>query len=66
MAENHEQSSEDIEHVESTRPQPWPGIPGRSHQHEPELETGTRRADQAGVTEQQRKLEDEVEGASRK
>lgn len=66
MAENREKSAERIDHVESTRPEPWPGIPGRSEEHETELETGTRRADQADVTEQQRKLEDEVHGSPRK
>lgn len=62
---NPQRSAEKIRHVESTHPHPWPGIPGRSHGHEPELETGTRRAEQADVTEQQRKLEDEVEGSGR-
>ncbi|XXF75813.1 hypothetical protein P2318_22495 [Myxococcaceae bacterium GXIMD 01537] len=52
---------EHIEHVEATRPEPWPGIRGRSHEHEEELPTGTRRDDQAAVTEAQRKLEAEGE-----
>ncbi|QAT86659.1 hypothetical protein EJ065_5123 [Corallococcus coralloides] len=53
--------NEDVKHVEATRPEPWPGIQGRSREHEEELETGTRRAEQADVTEAQRKLEKDVE-----
>jgi hypothetical protein len=52
--------AEHIEHVEATHPDPWPGIKGRSEEHETELPTGTRRAEQAGVTEAQRKLEHEM------
>lgn len=53
--------AERIEHVEATRPEPWPGIQGRSHEHEEELPTGTKREEQASVTDAQRKLEDEVD-----
>ena len=53
--------AEHIEHVQATRPEPWPGIKGRSHEHEEELPTGTKREEQATVTQAQRKLEDEVE-----
>jgi len=53
--------TEDIKHVEATRPEPWPGIKGRSEDKEEELPTGTRRADQADVTDAQRKLEHDVE-----
>ncbi|NVJ08648.1 hypothetical protein HUW63_25860 [Myxococcus sp. AM001] len=54
--------AERIEHVEGTRPQPWPGIRGRSDDEENELPTGTSRERQAGVTETQRKLEQEAHG----
>lgn len=56
-------NSEDVEpvkHVEATRPEPWPGIKGRSREHEEDLPTGTKREEQASVTNAQRKLEDEV------
>lgn len=53
--------AEHIEHVQATRPEPWPGIKGRSHEHEEELPTGTQRDEQASVTDAQRKLEDEVD-----
>ncbi|HET9451351.1 MAG TPA: hypothetical protein VFO83_10735, partial [Aggregicoccus sp.] len=52
--------AEKIEHVEATRPEPWPGIPGRSEEHESEPEreaeageSGGRRSDS---TEAQRQL----------
>jgi hypothetical protein len=66
MAENDKKTgqegyAEHIEHVQATRPDPWPGIKGRSHEHEEDLPTGTPREEQASVTEAQRKLEDEVE-----
>ena len=51
---------EHIEHAQATRPEPWPGIQGRSKEHEEELPTGTPREAQAGVTEAQRKLEREM------
>ena len=57
--------TEDIQHVEATRPEPWPGIKGRSEDKEEELPTGTRRAEQADVTEAQRKLEHDVEDAQK-
>jgi hypothetical protein len=53
--------AEHIEHVQATRPEPWPGITGRSQEHEEDLPTGTPREQQASVTDAQRKLEDEVE-----
>lgn len=53
--------AEHIEHVQATRPDPWPGIQGRSHEHEEDLPTGTPREEQAKVTGAQRKLEDEVQ-----
>lgn len=52
--------AENIEHVQATHPEPWPGIKGRSEEQETELPTGTRREEQAGVTEAQRKLEHEM------
>jgi hypothetical protein len=53
--------TEDIQHVEATRPEPWPGIKGRAEDQESELPTGTRRAEQADVTDAQRQLEKDVE-----
>ncbi len=53
--------AEHIEHVQATRPDPWPGIQGRSQEHEEELPTGTKREEQASVTEAQRRLEQEME-----
>lgn len=58
--------AEHIEHVQATHPEPWPGIKGRSEEHEEELPTGTRREEQAGVTEAQRKLEHEMHGETEK
>ena len=49
--------AEHIEHVEATRPDPWPGIRGRSKDEESELPTGTSREEQASVTNAQRQLE---------
>ncbi|MBN9684017.1 MULTISPECIES: hypothetical protein [unclassified Corallococcus] len=57
MANKKNEDVKPVKHVEATRPEPWPGIQGRSQEHEEDLETGTRRAEQAGVTEAQRKLE---------
>ncbi len=51
---------EHIDHSQATRPEPWPGIPGRSQEHETELPTGTPREVQADVTEAQRRLEREM------
>ncbi|WP_404371477.1 hypothetical protein ACIHQR_13390 [Corallococcus coralloides] len=61
MANTKHEDVKPVKHVEATRPEPWPGIQGRSQEHEEELETGTRRAEQADVTEAQRKLEKDVE-----
>ncbi|MBZ4335622.1 hypothetical protein NR800_15205 [Corallococcus interemptor] len=61
MANTKNEDVKPVKHVEATRPEPWPGIQGRSQEHEEELETGTRRAEQADVTEAQRKLEKDVE-----
>ncbi len=52
--------AEHIEHVQATHPDPWPGIQGRSEEHDGDLPTGTRRHEQASVTEAQRKLEHET------
>ncbi|WP_163996934.1 hypothetical protein [Pyxidicoccus caerfyrddinensis] len=54
--------AEHIEHVQATRPEPWPGIEGRSRGEEHDLPTGTPREQQASVTDAQRKLEEEMEG----
>jgi hypothetical protein len=61
MAKKDKDYVEHIEHAEATRPEPWPGIQGRSKEHEEELPTGTPREKQASVTEAQRKLEDEMD-----
>jgi hypothetical protein len=61
MAKNEKGYVEHIEHAQATRPEPWPGIQGRSKEHEEELPTGTPREQQASVTDAQRKLEDEME-----
>ncbi|MBN1210655.1 MAG: hypothetical protein JXB05_37755 [Myxococcaceae bacterium] len=61
MAKKEKGYVEHIEHPQATRPEPWPGIQGRSKEHEEELPTGTPREQQASVTEAQRKLEDEME-----
>ncbi|WP_224367255.1 hypothetical protein [Hyalangium versicolor] len=61
MAKKEKGYVEHIRHAEATRPKPWPGIPGRSKDHEEDLPTGTPREAQAGVTEAQRKLEDEMD-----
>ncbi|NOK17933.1 hypothetical protein [Corallococcus carmarthensis] len=61
MANKKNEDVKPVKHVEATRPEPWPGIQGRSQEHEEELETGTKRSDQASVTEAQRKLEKDVE-----
>ncbi|OJH39667.1 hypothetical protein [Cystobacter ferrugineus] len=53
--------TEKIEHVQATRPEPWPGIQGRSEEREEELPTGTKRAEQADVTDAQRQLEQEMD-----
>lgn len=60
MKKKDEGYAEHIEHAEATRPEPWPGIPGRSKEHEAELPTGTPREVQADVTQAQRRLEREL------
>ena len=50
-----------VDHVQATRPEPWPGIPARSEDHETDLPTGTRRAEQADTTDAQRRLEQDME-----
>ncbi len=52
--------AEHINHWQSTRPEPWPGIRGRSEEHEEDLPTGTPREQQAEVTQAQRRLEHEM------
>lgn len=47
--------------MQATRPEPWPGIQGRSEEREEELPTGTKRAEQADVTDAQRQLEQEMD-----
>jgi hypothetical protein len=61
MAKKEQGYVEHIEHAQATRPEPWPGIQGRSKEHEEELPTGTKREEQASVTEAQRKLEQEMD-----
>jgi hypothetical protein len=53
--------AEHIEHVQATRPDPWPGIEGRSKGQEHDLPTGTPREQQASVTESQRQLERDMD-----
>jgi hypothetical protein len=57
MAKKEKGYVEHLRHTEATRPKPWPGIAGRSKEHESELPTGTPREAQAEVTEAQRRLE---------
>ncbi|HZI16046.1 MAG TPA: hypothetical protein VE153_37115 [Myxococcus sp.] len=59
-AEGDKGYAEHIEHVQATRPEPWPGIRGRSHEEESELPTGTPREEQADVTNAQRQLEQDM------
>jgi hypothetical protein len=61
MAKKDKGYAEEIQHPQATRPEPWPGIPGRSKEHEEELPTDTPREAQADVTEAQRKLEQDME-----
>ena len=49
--------AEHVEHPQDAHPDPWPGITGRSEEHENELPTGTKRESQASVTDAQRDLE---------
>ena len=49
--------AEHVDHPQSTHPDPWPGIPARSAEHETPLPTGTQREGQASVTDAQRELE---------
>lgn len=44
----------------SSRQAFWPGIKGRSEEHEASTETGVRPREQADVTQAQRDLEDHV------
>ncbi len=62
-AEGDQGYAEHIEHVQATRPDPWPGIRGRSEEDESELPTGTPREEQADVTNAQRQLEKDVHGS---
>jgi hypothetical protein len=60
--------TEEIEHVQATRPEPWPGIQGRSEEHEAEPDTGSeasggRRSDS---TDAQRQLEREMHEKTRR
>ncbi|WP_225413081.1 hypothetical protein [Stigmatella hybrida] len=61
MAKKDKGYAEDIKHPQATRPEPWPGIQGRSKEHEEDLPTETPREAQADVTEAQRKLEKDME-----
>ncbi|RKH45897.1 hypothetical protein [Corallococcus sicarius] len=61
MAKKKQQDPQPVKHVQATRPEPWPGIQGRSQEHEEELPTGTKRSEQASVTDAQRQLEKDVE-----
>ncbi|RKH19993.1 hypothetical protein D7Y13_12915 [Corallococcus praedator] len=61
MADKKHSDAKPVKHVQATRPEPWPGIQGRSKDHEEELDTDTKRAEQSSITDEQRKLEDDVE-----
>ena len=61
MAKKDKGYVEHIKHAEATRPEPWPGIQGRSKEHEEDLPTGTTREQQADATAAQRKLEEEMD-----
>jgi hypothetical protein len=64
--------AERIEHVEATRPEPWPGIPGRSEEHdaEPSRDAGSGSEESArrgsDSTEAQRQLEREMHEPTRR
>jgi hypothetical protein len=58
--------SEQIEHVQATHPEPWPGIRGRSEEHEAEPETPSSTADRsADSTNAQRQLERDMHEPTR-
>lgn len=57
MAEQRKDPMEEQERrTQSTRPENWPGIPGRSREHEGEPDSPSKKGD-AEVTEAQRELE---------
>lgn len=63
MAKNKDSKQNDS----SAHPPGWPGIPGRSEEHERSpKEEGTREAQPSGVTESQRGLEREQHQVERK
>ena len=53
--------AERIEHVQATRPAPWPGIQGRSKGEEHDTPTGVPPEEQAEVTQAQRRLEKDMD-----
>ncbi len=59
--------TEEIEHVQATRPDPWPGIQGRSEEHEAEPETPSKAAGDrsSDTTDAQRKLERDMHEPTR-
>ena len=69
-----QESAERIEHVQATRPEPWPGIPGRSEEHEaePSREAGSEGDSEASSrrssdsTEAQRQLERDMHEPTRR
>ncbi len=65
-----QESAERIEHVQSTRPEPWPGIPGRSQEHEAEPSREAGGEDSRGrgsdSTEAQRQLERDMHEPTRR
>ncbi|WP_037583883.1 hypothetical protein [Stigmatella aurantiaca] len=65
MAKKDKGYAEHIKNPQSARPEPWPGIQGRSKEHEEELPTETAREAQADVTEAQRTLEREMDDAQK-
>jgi hypothetical protein len=57
--------TEEIEHVQATRPEPWPGIQGRSEEHEAEPETPSEGGHRSETTDAQRKLERDMHEPTR-
>lgn len=57
MAERRMDPAEEKEKSQSTRPENWPGIPGRSREHEASPDSPGPKKGNAEVTEAQRELE---------
>lgn len=59
--------TEEIEHVQATRPDPWPGIQGRSEEREAEPETPSDASGghRSQTTDAQRQLERDMHEPTR-